>query len=266
MGLGTAWPITVTSWALVRTGPPPPGPPSRWQSKHEFALNTGPSPSPPWHRGSSGTHRRSKSARPRSTCSASDTLSATSPGVVVSSGPGSGARASSGFGSRTWHRTGSSSGAAALGPGVLTPSAGDEPWVTRGASGFMGRTTRATRSGPVANSVLTKVAGCRPNTSNQTANEVGSRAISAQMTHRARQNPRGIRRPGLSCVSREEIVHSTVLCQLRRQRHDVASPSMVCGGELDNAPGPPMRTERQLDTPWVDQSVPRRDLEGRNAS
>ena len=49
--------------ALWPTSPPPPTPPWKWQKTHDFALNTGPKPSP-WASGSLAAHSCSNSSRP----------------------------------------------------------------------------------------------------------------------------------------------------------------------------------------------------------
>ena len=45
---------------FLLTGPAPPLPPELWQATHDESLYTGPSPSPPWLRGSFAIHSRLK--------------------------------------------------------------------------------------------------------------------------------------------------------------------------------------------------------------
>src|ERR1700733_15175711 len=45
---------------FLLTGPAPPLPPELWQATQDVSLYTGPSPSPPWLRGSFGNHSRLK--------------------------------------------------------------------------------------------------------------------------------------------------------------------------------------------------------------
>src|SRR6516165_11746668 len=61
-------PTALMSWTFIPEVPAPPGPPRPWQAAYEVALYTGPSPSPPWQRGSLGVHSRLKSSSPSFNC------------------------------------------------------------------------------------------------------------------------------------------------------------------------------------------------------
>src|SRR4029077_1663316 len=75
---------------FLLAGPPPPGPPRLWQATQELSLKTGPRPSPPWLRGSLGSHSRRKSSRPSASSSAEGVFGA--PGSAAESRPGDVAR------------------------------------------------------------------------------------------------------------------------------------------------------------------------------